>query len=194
MRNFEERIAEIYRRSEKILQQRRKRRKHILMVCIPLVLCMTVLGALSMPSMMPKGDAAPENMVADASGIYTAYVVKVDIIGENRTLTYTDVQDVLNISDYLHEHTLEPPTSAQPGNNDTYDREDSSQTILEDGFTGSCTSVTITLTMEDGSQIRYFLDENGLINAQTGHSYFLTEDEISKLKDRLGLSLGEGQS
>ena len=190
MRTFDERMAEIYRRSEQILQQRRKRRKHILLTCIPLVLCLSILGALTLPSMQPKGDAAPENMVADANGIYSADVVKVEVIGEEQTFTYTDVQEVLNISDYLHEHTLEPPTSGQPGNNDTCDREDSSQTILEDGFTGSCTGVTITLTMEDGSQIRYFLDEVGLINAQTGHSYFLTEDEISKLKDQLGLSLG----
>ena len=193
MRNFDERIAEIYRRSEKIVQQRKKRRKHILLVCIPLVLCLTVLGALSMPSMMPKGDAAPENMAADASGIYTANVVKVDVTGENRTLTYTDVQDVLRITDYLRECTLEPPAAVQPENNGVCDREDSSQSVLEDQSTEN-TGYTVTLVMEDGSQIRYFLQDHQLINAQTNCSYPLSQGQLKELKAQLGLSLNENET
>ena len=189
MRNFEERIAEIYRRSEKILQQRRKRRKHILMVCIPLVLCVTVLGALSMPSMMPKGDAAPENMLADTNGIYTAMVMKVEVTGEDLDLSYTCREDVLKISACLRACAVEPPSG-------------STLTDMEDGSdqVGSSTNIsaslgiaqnighTITLIMEDGSKTKFLLADRLLKDQQTGDVYLLSQDQLFELKDLLGIS------
>ena len=45
MRTHEERMAEIYRRSDVLIQERKKRRKRILTLCVPLVLCLVILGA-----------------------------------------------------------------------------------------------------------------------------------------------------
>lgn len=45
MRSLQECQAEVFRRSEKRIKERKKRRKHILMLCIPLVLCLTTIGS-----------------------------------------------------------------------------------------------------------------------------------------------------
>ncbi len=45
MRTHEERMAEIRRRSEEQIKLRKKRSRRILMACIPLVMCIGILGA-----------------------------------------------------------------------------------------------------------------------------------------------------
>jgi len=51
MRNFEERKAEVFRRSEKRIKARKQRRNHILMACIPLALCLAILSAFLFPQL-----------------------------------------------------------------------------------------------------------------------------------------------
>ena len=55
MRNLQECQAEVFRRSEKRIHERKKRRAHLLMLCIPLALCITIIGAY----LFPKGDQQP---------------------------------------------------------------------------------------------------------------------------------------
>jgi hypothetical protein len=49
MRSLDERIAEIDRRSKKLLAERKKRRKKLLLGCVSLVLCLCVFTALLFP-------------------------------------------------------------------------------------------------------------------------------------------------
>ena len=58
MRTHEERMAEIHRRSEKWIKLRKKRRKGILLACIPFVLIVGIFGAWSL-----TGTGAIESMV-----------------------------------------------------------------------------------------------------------------------------------
>ena len=44
MRDLQEFQAEVFRRSEKRIKERKKRRTHALMLCIPLVLCLTTVS------------------------------------------------------------------------------------------------------------------------------------------------------
>lgn len=62
MNNFEERKAEIFRRSEARLLARKKRRR-ILAVCVPLVLCLGILGLR-----LPDWKAAPTQQENVAAG------------------------------------------------------------------------------------------------------------------------------
>ena len=59
MRDLQACQAEVFRRSEARIKARKQRRKHILLACIPLALCL----ALLLPGTMPasKDAAAPEN-------------------------------------------------------------------------------------------------------------------------------------
>lgn len=58
MRNHEERMAEIRRRSDALIQERKKRRKTILTLCVPLALCLVIMGVW----LLPKGTATESGL------------------------------------------------------------------------------------------------------------------------------------
>lgn len=61
MRTFEERMEEISRRSGELLEKRKKRRRGILLTCIPLVLCLGLLGLWRFPQ-NAETESSPESM------------------------------------------------------------------------------------------------------------------------------------
>ena len=62
MRNFEERKAEVFRRSENRIKERKRNRKRILTLCIPLCLIVMVWSAAILPAMHSKGEANDASM------------------------------------------------------------------------------------------------------------------------------------
>ena len=65
MRNFEERKAEVFRRSENRIKERKRNRNRILALCVPLCLILTVMSVTMLPSMLSIGD---KNSAADELG------------------------------------------------------------------------------------------------------------------------------
>ena len=60
MRNFEERKAEVFRRSENRIKERKRNRNRILAMCVPLCLILTMFSVTILPAMLPAGmDNAP---------------------------------------------------------------------------------------------------------------------------------------
>ncbi len=53
MRSFEERKAEVFRRSENRIKERKRNRNRILAMCIPICLVITVWSIMILPTMMP---------------------------------------------------------------------------------------------------------------------------------------------
>lgn len=190
MRSNEERIAEIYRRSEAIIRQRKKRRKQVLLACVPLVLCMTLFAAFVLPAMMPasmKDAAAPENMLADASGGRGLYAAKVKVTGPNLVLLHTLQQEVLRISDYINNCTLEPPASPETPENNGVPGKEAADTHYGDITDTADTGYTITLFLEDGSKTQYRLEDGLLRNLETNKAYPLSPTQVSELKALLGI-------
>lgn len=83
MRTFDERKEEIFRRSEERIARRKKNMKRIVVTCVPLVLCVTVLTGFLTLGGYGKDESAPEapwqgavmDSVANGSGIhYGAWV------------------------------------------------------------------------------------------------------------------------
>lgn len=71
MRSFEERKAEVFRRSENRIKERRKARSRALTVCIPLCLIITVWSVMVLPAMLPvnnKKSGATDERAEDISG------------------------------------------------------------------------------------------------------------------------------
>lgn len=62
MRDFDERKAEIFRRSEKRIAQR-KRRRRVIMSCIPIVICAIALSFGHVPKLLPAEDNADKYIV-----------------------------------------------------------------------------------------------------------------------------------
>ena len=71
MKSFEERKAEVFRRSENRIKERRKARSRALTVCIPLCLIITVWSVMVLPAMLPvnnKKSGATDERAEDISG------------------------------------------------------------------------------------------------------------------------------
>ena len=100
MRNFEERKAEVFRRSEKRIKERKQRRNHILMTCIPLVLCLTIFGAFLFPQMddlKQAPESSNEHYFSGAMGTEAdggLFAGSVEVSGNGVSSYYTSVENV----------------------------------------------------------------------------------------------------
>ena len=79
MRNFEERKAEVFRRSENRIKERKRNRNRILAFCVPLCLIVTVWSIMILPAMMPankSNNSAGEGMdiMGSVDGTDAAFV------------------------------------------------------------------------------------------------------------------------
>jgi hypothetical protein len=109
MRSFEERIAEINRRSDKIIKERKKRRQRILTACIPVVLGTTLLIAL-----FPGGSGAGDTLNS------TRAVAKVIVVGDDYYRYHSSKKNVMEIYDQLqafeqHENKEEENVEREEG-------------------------------------------------------------------------------
>ena len=103
MRELNECKAEVFRRSDNRIKERRRNRNRILAMCIPLCLVLTIFSVMMLPGMLPAGmDKAPE---ADGlSGNATTGDVgkpgnnKEDGNGDMDGAVNTDVPDNLSFS------------------------------------------------------------------------------------------------
>ena len=116
MRELHECQAEVFRRSEKRIKARKQRRKHILLACIPLVICITLFSAFFLRD---TNRAAPEAPVAtrpamnvpcgDWDGSSPGSVLRVEVSGLDFSKTYTDTADIMLISDRLYTYSQSEP-------------------------------------------------------------------------------------
>ena len=111
MRDLNECQAEVFRRSEKRIKERKQHRKRILMVCIPLVLCIPLCAAfyLKGPNRTapeaPVGTNFPMNSpTGNWDGDFTASILRVEVYGLDFSRIYTDAADIILISDQLNSY------------------------------------------------------------------------------------------
>lgn len=201
MRNLNECQAEVFRRSEKRIKARKQRRNHILMACIPLVLCITLFSAFVLPDLAP--DKSTDPGIADGSdgaigGLSEnkqesppCPIAKITVAGSDFSQSYTDVSDVLLISAQLSSYTYLAPES-----NEAMD-----ESTRGDGFKESAngsdplgsladletTGYTISLVMPDGSKLVYCLTDDTLKNLTTNQTYPLSQNQVAELKELLGI-------
>lgn len=183
MRSFEQRIAEIDRRSKKIFAQRKQRGKHILMACIPLVV---LLCTFALPAMMQAGSTASDGNGSPAEG--KSGVVRIEISGMGISKVYEEPSDILLISDRLHACAVQDPESCG-GTDESRKEESTPDTGVVSGGVGdpADSGYTITLVMNGGGTAEYCLTGNTLVNRTTDQTYTLSQKQANELKDLLGI-------
>lgn len=178
-------MAEISRRSEKIFKQRKKRRNHILMACIPLVLCISLYAAFVLPDAMSGSanlvNGSPEEMVPEIQGVYVKAAIR-----DNEGLRYvTDAEAVSNIFRAVQSlYNGNDASEALPEGSD----QDSTEENRFTGADGAGFFCTVTFFAEQGDKTVYQLSGYDLLNASTGEKMTLTETQLKELKTALGLS------
>lgn len=180
MRSFEQRRAEIFRRSEERIKARKKRRCRVLAGCIPLVLCVCLYAAFVQGGNMwdtaghMQDSDAMENMGIDSNGAFSG---KVQVSGGGVSLTYTDQSGVSEILGIIAGITAVPETVLEAEANTVAVPEDA---VREEGYVLICTDA-------QGSVTEYILTGSVLIERTTLTEHVLTEKEQDALRNVLGI-------
>lgn len=189
MRNFEQRIAEINRRSDAIQAMRKKRKKQFTAVCIPLILCVTVVSALFLPGLQEKQAIVAEssgitedatNSMNSSSGISTRkdglYITTSYYSGSLIT-----EEQVSQICDLLYSITQESQEN-NGQNPDTEADQSGSDNQLEEEI-----NYLIELIENGQTTFSYVLTGYLLKDVKTGATYTLSERQVKTLTDLIGL-------
>lgn len=201
MRELHECQAEVFRRSEKRIKQRKQRRKHVLMGCIPLVLCISLLWVFVLSDRMAAGsknsgaaDALPGELLQDAYASFSGAITKITVSGSDFSKTYTDISKVLPISDKLYSYsTRGAQNNSETNYSQTEDEvigeghKENTGDVFGSGAGSANAGYTITLFTDDGEKIAYLLAGNTLKNLTENRTHFLTEKQVNELKDLLGI-------
>ncbi len=186
MRSFEERKAEIFRRSEVKMQERKRTRNSIFAVCVPVLFCVTLCCTVILPTVMPESKSETDKAEQyAANGMLCLYVTAEirDLHEENgfyqKWEDETIIADIANTIQSVYSECCEtvPENMEIP------------ETVPADEQTeiGKLSGYLITLTDSDGGQAVYMLVGHSLINNATQQAHTLTDDQLHELKAVLGL-------
>ena len=195
MRELHECQAEVFRRSEKRIKERKQRRNHMLMACIPLVLCLTIFGAFLFPQLddlkqAPEGMPESETQAAmgqDENQSMTCSIVEIKVSGNGVSIRYTDVADLLLISDQLNTYGTREPETSGTTNEDGSDRSENADDVVGGVADSANAAYTITLVTHECEKTEYQLIGNTLLNQTTNQAYTLTYEQVKELREILGV-------
>ena len=195
MRNFEERKAEVFRRSEKRIKERKQRRQRILMTCIPLVLCLTIFGAFLFPGATPEDPgiigSAGGGLTEEKFESLSCPIAKITVTGGNFSQTYREVEDLLLISDQLYSYGSRGDetngTTDDGVASEGDDRGESADDIYGNITDHSNVAYTITLVTHEGVKTEYQLAGKTLKNLTTKQTYDLSQTQVNELYELLGI-------
>ena len=175
MRSFEERLAQIQKRSNAILIKRKKRR--ILTGCIALLVCGGVCVALWAPDRGTEGMPNSGTILYASPGdVFSSNVTvggSVKVTGEGISRRYSAAENVQRIIDLFEKVQIT----------------DNGAVILESYESNQGTEgYTITVTDSEGVQTKYILRRGLLTNCATKETFTVPEMELSELMRLLGIS------
>ena len=199
MRSFEERKAEVFRRSENRIKERKRNRNRILAMCIPICLVITVWSIMILPAMMPankSNNSAGEGMdiMGGVDGTEVAFV-RVEVMSTGTATQSAILKDDADKVAQIY-HTVQSSFVNSGGDNKESVNDMEDDGLVEDnkdfsqsGTTNLSSEFRIIFTTENGSQTIYSLSGDKLINETTKQETILTEDQRSNLLNMLGLTI-----
>ena len=178
MRNFEQRKAEVFRRSKARIQKRKRIINSIVLTAMPLILCLSVYAG-SLLTAAPAGNPqSPEEELIPATGgnqEITLQSCQITVEKENFSYIETDpdtIQAVRSTIRDIFDGNLQSEIYSQP--------EDFASTTTSAGF-------RITIALEDGDESVYILSDRSLTDEASGIRRTLTTDEWTTLAKLLNI-------
>ena len=185
MKEITECTAEVFRRSEKRIKERKRNRNRILTLCIPLCIVASIWSIMILPAMMPAGNKempAEENLeIAEgdgAAGSIACSFIQVEIqdvrdFSEHYELV-TDKLEVDKMYFWIYDSFKNTAAEGVP------DADGDSST--EDGSAAKTTAYIFTFTTAEGSEATYSLSGNKLAENETGETVYLNTDQLAELQ------------
>lgn len=200
MREINECTAEVFRRSEKRIKERKRNRKRILAFCIPLCLIVTVWSIMILPAIMPANKSdnnAGEGMdiMGSVDGTDTAFV-RVEIMSIGTATQSTILKDDADEVAQIYYTVQSSFVSSGEGNKESANDKAEDDALTEEnkdysqsGTTNLSSRFRIIFTTENGAQTVYSLSGDKLINETTKQETILTKDQRTNLLNMLGLTI-----
>ena len=203
MRDLNECTAEVFRRGEKKIKERRRNRNRVLALCVPVCLIVTAWSVIIFSGIMPvmeTGDYAQAvgEIVGDAEASLACPYAAVEIQGaglfpEEHREKVTDTVAVAEMFQAIHSLFADidgngqdfngnlPSSEISPAEEDStcYDQAESASKWKD---------YTIIFTTEDGARAVYNLSENTLVDVGANETIFLSDDQAAGLLAVLGIS------
>lgn len=202
MREFEERKVEIFRRSQERIRERKKKRKRILLCCIPLFLCVTVFslfgrqGILSFHKSANKSSAI-ENEMTDEEMFCPYIMAEVwDRKDGEYSQKFSDPDILMKITDILHslyeddqteQEYVEAASKNDQENQTKPKNEEAAPDDVKVALEDEEEQYQIRLTTPDGTQVEYTLVGNRFLEEGSKKEWVLSKVQLTKLKKILGL-------
>ncbi|MBR3807213.1 MAG: hypothetical protein IKJ15_02425 [Lachnospiraceae bacterium] len=202
MRNFEERKAEVFRRSENRIKERKRNWNRVLALCIPLCLVVTIGSIAALPSLYTEksndaecedngsiyGDTAP-----GSTGDFfleeskTHKFVSVSVKGKGYDDKITDTASVGNVFDTIY-NILEANGGYKDILGDSVENEDDVYKDLVTESTMESERYTIVMKSIDGTERIYILDGKILYDQAFDNEISLTKEQLKDLLVALELA------
>ena len=195
MRDLNECKAEVFRRSERRIQARRKARNRILACCVPLCLAVAVWSVTILSTMLQANKssnlaadgAVEENSAGSHTCSYTEVVIRNADSTNGDTQRITDKVEITRIFEAVFvldgSVGVGSATGVLPP-----------EAILGDtggqqtDHTSRLTGYIITFITEDGTERVYTLNKNELRNISENTKTVLSDAQVKNLKTALGIS------
>lgn len=187
MRNFEERKEEIFRRSERIKKESRKRNVRMVssgsLVAV-LALCAMVANVVIKEPKDEKLEApkdAAQNVLEDNEENKGNQATNSMIVSSNDFTIYQtsyEEAEVIKVQEVLRDVVYKEELT---DGDDNYA-----------GTQGNTVFYSIYITGEDGKQDRYLLSENRLVNTETKEESILNEEQMKTILEILQIEEDKG--
>ena len=194
MRDLQECKAEVFRRSEKRIKEKKRHRRYALAVCVPVLLCVAVLSVYYYPEMKPtdiNAEAVTTNpvneMYTTMEGSHTAielFAGSVSISGNGISLSYTSEETVEGIAQMLDQILLDAEKSDEDTLKDFATSESVSSGVNQ---SGKEREYKILVKRGDDTVAEYLLMGPVLRNQTTQEQIRMSGDALTELKDALGI-------
>ncbi len=199
MREINECTAEVFRRSEKRIKERKRNRNRILAFCIPLCLIVTVWSIMILPALMPASKSdnnAGEGMdiMGSVDGTEAAFV-RVEVMSTGTATQSTILKDDADEVAQIYYTVQSSFVNSGGGNKESAKEEAEDDSLTENkdysqsGTTNMSSGFRIIFTTANGAQTIYSLSGDKLLNETTKQETILTVDQRSNLLNMLGLTI-----
>lgn len=194
MKTLQECQAEVFRRGERKIRQRRRRTAGILLTCVPLAICLMLLPLGGRETAEKKENFAQQEL-AD-SGLSVTCVEVYSTTGSYSLTNSGDIRYLMALMEsYSLQHSMadgatgsiEQDPEAAPEKfatqGETMDAdEDAQEEIDRNMLHETDKGYTVTLIMDDGSEVTYFLLENMMTDVQTGQVTVLSRQQAENIR------------
>ena len=186
MRDFEERKAEIFRRSDERIKERKRNRRRILMSCVTVVLFAGVFSlsfahnAFMAKESSDRLDSWGETVDVKAPSLVYPIDIELKNLDSGKTRNIEGCYDIIRVTGILNSLTERGKGSDQI----------KSETQRTDTYEITAYEITVTREEESGEEKTnvYILQGDIIIDESTQKEYQLSDDELDELLTVLGLT------